>query len=103
MPELIYLCAGNILTPAELNAVIAAVSSITVCVLSSLLFFVIGYACGHKYRHSDQDATCVRSDMTPQVSQPNPMVLYEEILPESNPKTTNQFELEDNIAYNPLK
>ena len=82
---------------------IAAVSSIIVCALSSLLFFIIGYACGHKRRHGDQDATRARSDMTPQVSQPNPMVLYEEILPESNPKTTNQFELEDNVAYNPQK
>ena len=106
MPELIYFCAGNnILTPAERNAVIAAVSSITACALSSLVFFIIGYACGHKRRHGDQNATCARPgpDMTPQVSQPNPMILYEEILPESNPKPTNQFELEDNVAYDPQK
>ena len=82
---------------------IAAVSSITVCALSSLVFFVIGYACGHKRRHGDHDATCARLDATLQVSQRNPMVLYEEILPESNPKPTNQFELEDNIAYDPQK
>ena len=82
---------------------IAAVSSITVCALSSLVFFVIGYACGHKRRHGDQDATCARPDVTLQVSQPNPMILYEEILPESNPKSTNQFELEDNVAYDPQK
>ena len=31
------------------------------------------------------------------------MILYEEILPESNPKFTNQFELEDNVAYDPQK
>ena len=104
MPELIYFCTRNILTPAEQNAVIAAVSSITLCVLSSLVFFVIGYACGHKRHHGEQDAIlCARSDVTPQVSQPNPMVLYEEILPESNPRTTNRVELEDNVAYNPLK
>ena len=82
---------------------IAAVSSITVCALSSLVFFVIGYACGHKCRHGNQDATCARPDATLQVSQPNPMILYEEIQPESNPKPTNQFELEDNIAYDPQK
>ena len=83
---------------------IAAVSSITVCALSSLIFFIIGYACGHKHRHGDQDATCARPDMALQVSQPNPMIiLYEEILPDSNPKSTNQFELEDNVAYDPQK
>ena len=60
-----------------------------------------GY-CGHKCRHGDQDAARARSDVTPQVSQLNPMVLYEQILPESNPKTTNQFELKDSVAYNLL-
>jgi hypothetical protein len=87
--------------------VIAAVSSITVCVVSSLLFFVIGYACGHK-RRGDQEATRALTDMTrTQISQPNPMVLYEEILPEIESKPnimiTNQFKFEDNVAYNPLK
>ena len=98
MPEFIHF-----FTPAERNAVIAAVSSITACALSFLVFFVIGYAYGHKRRHGDQDAICAQPDMTLQVSQPNPMILYEEILPESNPKPTNQFELEDNVAYNPQK
>ena len=41
--------------------------------------------------------------MAPQVSQLNPIALYEEVLPESKPEITNQFELEDNVAYNPLK
>jgi hypothetical protein len=87
--------------------VIAAVSSITVCVVSSLLCFVIGYACGHK-RRGDQEfiATRALTDVTrTHVSQPNPMILYEEILPviESKSNITNQLELEDNVAYNPLK
>ena len=96
-----FFCAGNFLTPAECNVVIAAVSSITACALSSLLFFIIGYACGCKCGQAT--STCTSSDMAPQVSQLNPIALYEEVLPESKPEITNQFELEDNVAYNPLK
>ena len=94
--------AGNYLTPAERNAVIAAVSSITVCVLSSLLFFIIGYACGCR-RKQETTVTSTPADVTPHVSQINPMALYEEVLPESKPNISTQFELEDNIAYNPQK
>ena len=99
---IIYFCAGNFLTPAEQSAVIAAVSSIMVCALSSLLFFFIGYACGHN-RKCRQAIICTTSDTAPQLSQLNPMTLYEEVLPESKPTITNQLELEDNVAYNPLK
>lgn len=80
---------------------IAAVSSIIVCALGSLLFFVIGYACGRKSR---QVAMCTLSNITSQASQVNPMTLYEEVLPETKQAiTADQFELDENVAYDPLK
>lgn len=72
-------------------------SSITVCALSSLLFFIIGYVYSRKHR---QAAMCTSPNMPPQV---NPVILYEEVLPASKQAITNQFELDENVAYDPLK
>ena len=44
--------------------------------------------------------TGTSSNMPPQV---NPMTLYEEVLPASKQAITNQFELDENVAYDPLK
>lgn len=77
---------------------IAGISSITVCALiSSVLFFIIGCACGRKY---EREGFTLNMTPRPQVAQPNPT--YEEVLPESAPSTMNQFELKDNVAYGPL-
>ena len=69
---------------------------ITVCGLSSALFFILGCVWGHKHRRGTTLPNTIL-----QLAQPNPTYIYEEVLPKST--SASQFELKENTAYGPLK
>ena len=71
------------------NGIIAATSSVLVFVISSIMFFMIGYFCG--YRHKVQE----RNLSSPETRNPAAIV-YEDVLPQHN---TKNFDLKPNVAY----
>ena len=89
------------------DAVIAAVaSSVTVLILSSVIFFSVGYVCGHFCRQHKQSTASKQTSyeiVHPQQSQPTPV--YEDVLPKSKQEDQEQdfhdFELKKNVAYGP--
>ena len=84
------------------NAItIAVASSLVMFILSSTLFFILGCACGwvghkHKTKWSDKNA---RSEAA---------LLYENLQPSTSTSILGEqeratFELEENVAYGPIK
>ena len=92
------------------TANLIAVFSIAVCVISSMVFLFIGYACGwfgHKHKQSctisdpaKKNAHIEQShDQIPQTPGP----LYEELQPSpSTPECQDLVELKENVAYGPI-
>ena len=78
--------AGSSLSRDE---IIAIVSSISVFIVSSSLFFTFGYMCGHYRRKQEQKFSSVEK--------PNPV--YEDVLPKDHEQN---LELKSNIAYAPV-
>ena len=100
-----FLNAGSVSTSCD--AVVAAVaSSVTVFILSSVLFFIVGYACGYFGQWHKQSTTSREtSDDIVCPGEPQPAPVYEEILagkpmPED---CERDFELKENIAYDPVQ
>ena len=90
--------------------VLIIVTLITVCVISSIVFLSIGYACGHKHK---QSCTCKASDSSVEENNPHrhnegsqlpqtPGPLYEELQQRSTPEHQDPVELKENIAYGPI-
>ena len=83
-------------------------SSVTVFILSSVLFFIVGYVCGCFSQKHKQSTACKEiSDeiVCPQQSQPKPV--YEDVLPKSmqevQERDFHDFELKKNVAYGPAQ
>ena len=100
------LNAASLSTSLSHNAVVVAVaSSVTVFILSSVLFFIVGYVCGYfGQKHKQSTASKETSDeiVCPQQSQPTPV--YEDVLPKSmqdQKREFHDFELKKNVAYGP--
>ena len=101
-------------TPVVNIMVLIIVTLIAVCVVSSIVFLSIGYACGLKH---EQSRTSKASDSSveennphqhkegsqqlhPQTSTPGP--LYEELQQRSTPEHQDLVELKENVAYGPI-
>ena len=95
---------------ANLIAVFSSII-IIVCVISSIVFLFIGYACGwfgHKRNQShtskatsdpaEKNASCNEQSQLPQTPGP----LYEELQPKSTLEHQDLVELKENIAYGPI-
>ena len=92
---------------------ITVISSIfiTMCVVSSIVFLFIGYACGwfghkHKQSHASKATsdpaeknTC-HSEQSRLPQTPGP--LYEELQPKSTLEHEDLVELKENVAYGPI-
>ena len=104
-----------LLTFSQLDqtAVIAAASSITVFIFSSLVFFIIGYLCGCRFGykgHKPSDSGIVSTgnlegtvSLQQYQSQPA-QPLYEDVIPNvTSEDKQREFELEENIAYGSTK
>ena len=98
---------------AGFGTVLIAVFSSVMCVISSLVFLTIGYACGwfghkHKQSHtrkaesdSSADENNSRHNEGSHVAQPlGP--LYEELQPKSTQEHQDLVELKENVAYGPI-
>ena len=84
--------------------VAAVASSVTVFILSSVLFFIVGYVCGYFGQKRKQSSACKDTSdeiVCPQQSQPTPV--YEDVLPKSTQVhfQIHDFELKKNVAYGP--
>ena len=90
--------------------VLIIVTLIAVCVVSSLVFLSIGYACGLKH---EQSRTSNASDSSVEESNPHqhneesqlpqpPGPLYEELRQRSIPEHQDLVELKENVAYGPI-
>ena len=86
---------------------------IAVCVVSSIVFLSIGYACGwfsHKHKQSRTRKTA--SDSSAEENNPchnegsqlppTPGPLYEELQQRSTPEHQDLVELKENVAYGPI-
>ena len=69
------------------DGIIAIVSSISVFIVSTSLFFTFGYLCGHYRRKQEQNSPS-------SAEKPNPV--YEDVLPKDHDQI---LELKSNIAY----
>ena len=81
------------------DANIAIISSVTVFVVSSVLFFILGFVCGQLYKKQKHSVETV-----PPLDSPDPMAttltpLYEDIQPKRNEE---ELELKTNVAYGPV-
>ena len=82
--------------PSMLNlatvAAIVTVSSVVMFTLSSVIFFVVGYICGCKYK---------QHRMPDVIEATQPIQIYEEIQqhPSVTPTRDQDVELNENIAY----
>ena len=98
--------------PSETANLIAVFSSITitVCVVSSIVFLFIGYGCGwfgHKHKQSctisDRTKENARIEQSHDKLPQTPGPLYEELQPSmSTPECQDLVELKENIAYGPI-
>lgn len=77
-------------TPITLIVVITLSSVTFVLLLSSIMFFIIGTLCGCKRKQATKKSSDEHTDAQ--------NVLYEEVLP-----TGHCIELEQNIAYGPVR
>ena len=83
----------------SLETLIASLtSSIASFVLGSLVFLVVGYICGYRYRHW-QNRT-LRSRI---IEATQPVQLYEEIPQIQPPVRDKDVKLNDNLAYDSLR
>ena len=93
--------------------VLIIVTLITVCIISSIVFLSIGYACGwFSLKHKQSRTRKAASDSSveennpchnegsqlPQTSGP----LYEELQQKSIPEHQDLVELKENVAYGPI-
>ena len=94
--------------PETINATLIVVFSsiiVDVCIVSSIVFFSIGYACGwfrQKYKQSCKAAIIV--DSTEKNAHGNegsrtPAPMYEEL---HTPEHQDLVELKENVAYGPI-
>ena len=95
--SVINLTAGNSSSILDQNVIITAVvSSIIMFILSSTLFFLIGWF-DHKHwnKGSDKNTT----------SQAAPFPVYEDLQSTSTPEDQEKaaFELKENVAYGPIQ
>ena len=80
------------------------ISTVIVYILSSVLIFTIGCACGwfgHKHK-----ANKGLDENTPSISQATPGPVYEDLQPstsmQGDPQEKATFELKENVAYGPV-
>ena len=81
-----------IIGPSKLNQVtVAAIASLIMCVLSSVVFFVFGYICAYNHKQH----------RTPNVIEATqPVQVYEEVDQLSTmPARDQNIELNENVAY----
>ena len=98
--------------PSGTANLITVFSSITisVCVVSSIVFLFIGYACGwfgHKCKQShtisDRTKKNARIEQSHEHLPQTPGPLYEELQPStSTPEYQDLVELKENVAYGPI-
>ena len=98
--------------PSETANLITVFSSITItaCVVSSIVFLFIGYACGwfgHKRKQShtisDPAKKNARIEQLHNQLPQTPGSLYEELQPStSTPECQDLVELKENVAYGPI-
>ena len=93
---------------ANLIAIISS-TMIVVCVVSSIVFLSIGYACGwfsqkHKQSRTRKAASDSSNTGPNEGSQlpPTPGPLYEELQQRSTPEHQDLVELKENVAYRPI-
>ena len=87
-------------------------SFITVCTIISVMFLVIGYACGwlgHKCKQlrTSKAVTVDSAERNPHRNEGSPLPqtpgpLYEELQLNSTPEHEGPVELKENVAYGPL-
>ena len=93
---------SNVISTDSSHAVISAVvSSIAVFILSSTLFFIIGFVSGRFSKREKSSFTDHTSeDGTSQRQSPQQSVVYEDIVvPQQQAK---DLEMKENVAYGPL-
>ena len=91
-----------------MTAIISS-TMIVVCVVSSIVFLSIGYACGwfsqkHKQsctRKATSDSSVEENTEGSQLP-PTPGPLYEELQQRSTPEHQDLVELKENVAYGPI-
>lgn len=71
--------------------IISVASSVVVGILSSMLFFILGYFCGRFNKVVQSSEQAQRSTHS--------NVIYENIVPESTNSQDQDLELRDNLAY----
>ena len=85
---------------------------ITVCVVSSIVFLSIGYACGwFSQKHKQSCTSRATSNSSAEENTgpnegsqlpPTPGPLYEELQQRSTPEHQDLVELKENVAYGPI-
>ena len=103
----------TVMLTGSANLIAAISSTMTiVCVVSSIVFLYIGYACGwfsqkHKQsrtRKATSDSSAEENTGPNEGSQlpPTPGPLYEELQQRSTPEHQDLVELKENVAYGPI-
>ena len=93
---------GSLRTVPSHDSVTAVTSLITVSILSSALFYIVGFVCGccHKYKRSVRENTANKTSHPP-LSHPSTL-LYEEVLPKSVEDQEQDLGIQGNVAYSPV-
>ena len=96
--EIIILCTIQLLncdligSSLSQDGIIAIASSISVFIITSILFSVFGYFCGVYRQKQQQDSSSL-------ANKPTPVPTYEDVLPKD---FEQKLELQSNIAYAPI-
>ena len=82
---------------------IAAASSVTVFTVASILFFIVGFLCGHFYQKKRKSSTAAAADETvpPGGSGEHIQTPYcdDVVIQQSD----QELELKENVAYGPIR
>ena len=101
--EIFFQINIGIISPTiTMIVIIAVVSSVTVFILSSILFFIIGFVSGRfSKREKSSSNVHTSEDRTIPTPSPQQSVVYEDIIaPRQHDK---DLEMKENVAYGPIK
>lgn len=95
---------STVMQNMQIGTAVFSFTIVIVCVASSVMFIVIGYACGwfghkHKQSHASKKTSCHNEEhKKTQTLGP----LYKELHQESTLKHQDLVELSENVAYGPI-
>ena len=89
-------CMDNGREALSQDGKIAVASSVTVFIVASILFFIVGFLCGH-YCQNKRKQSSAAGETVPSASGQTQIPYYDDVVLEQ------EVELKENVAYGPLQ